>query len=89
MTDSTTAEDWLTKSKFSEVGKNPSQALVQIKAAQEQATLFIFLGIKSYNQWFNKDSNEVSDALSCGNDRGDEELTFFSYLLPVTDSKSF
>jgi hypothetical protein len=32
------------------------------------------LGIKSYSQWFKGESNEVSDALSCDDDRDDEEL---------------
>ena len=33
------------------------------------------LGIRSYSQWFKGVMNEVADALSCNNDRSDEELT--------------
>jgi hypothetical protein len=76
MTDSTTAKGWLKKSNFSELGeKNPIQALVRIEAARMQATLFLERGLKSYSQWFERERNEVSDALSCDNDRTDEELT--------------
>jgi hypothetical protein len=75
MTDSTTAEGWLIESNFSELGENPIQALVRIEAARVQATLFLKRGLKSYSQWFKGERNEVSDALSCDNDRTDDELT--------------
>jgi hypothetical protein len=75
MTDSTTAEGWLKKLNFSELGKNPIQASVRIKATQEQATLFMSLGIKCYSQWFKGERNQVSDALSCDDNRSNEELT--------------
>ena len=50
MTDSTTAEGWLRKSNFSELGESKLQALVRIEAARMQATLFMSLGIKNYSQ---------------------------------------
>jgi hypothetical protein len=50
MTDSTTAKGWLKESNFSELGENPIQALVRIKAARMQATLFLKRGLKSYSQ---------------------------------------
>jgi hypothetical protein len=59
MTDSTTAEGWLKKSNFSELGKSPIQASVRIEAAQKQASLFMSLGLKSYSQWFKGEANEV------------------------------
>ena len=49
MTDSTTAEGWLKQLNFSELGKIPIQASVQIESAQKQTTLFTSLGIKSYS----------------------------------------
>jgi hypothetical protein len=39
-----------------------------------QATLFMSLGIKNYSQWFERESNEVSDALSRNDDWVDKEL---------------
>jgi hypothetical protein len=74
MTDSTTAEGWLKKSNFSKLGKSPIQASVRIKAAWKQATLFLSLGIKCYTQWFKGERDQVLDALSCDDNRSDEEL---------------
>jgi hypothetical protein len=82
MTNSTTAEGWLKKSNFSELGETPLQASAQIEALWKQATLFISFGIKSYSQWFKGTSNEVSDALSCDDDSDDKELTFFCINCP-------
>ena len=75
MTDSTTAEEWLRKSNFTELGEDPIQASVRIEASHMQPTLFMLLGLKSYSQWFEGKKNEVLDALSCNNDRNNEELT--------------
>ena len=75
MTDSTTAEGWLKKSNFSELGESPIQVSARIEACWKQATLFMSLGIKCYNQWFAGERNQVSDALSRDDDRSDEELT--------------
>jgi len=75
MTDSTTAEGWLRKSNFTELGEDPTQASVRIEAARKQATLFMSLGLKSYSQWLEGKRNQVSDALSRDNDRSDEDLT--------------
>jgi hypothetical protein len=72
---STTAEGWLKKSNFSELGESPVQVSVRIEAAQTQASLFIPLGLKFYSQWFKGKANEVSDALSRNDDRSDDELT--------------
>jgi hypothetical protein len=83
MADSTTAEGWLKKSNFSELGKSKIQSLVRIEAAQMQATLFMSLGIKNYSQWFKGESNEVLDALSRDNNRDDKELiNFFCAFCP-------
>ncbi len=38
------------------------------------ATLFMSLGIKNYSQWFKGESNEVSNTLSCDDNRDDKEL---------------
>jgi hypothetical protein len=75
MTNSTTAEGWLRKSNFTKLGEDPIQASVRIKAARMQATLFMSLRLKSYNQWFEGKRNKVLGALSCNNDRSDDELT--------------
>jgi hypothetical protein len=75
MTDSTTAEGWLKKSNFNELGESPIQVSARIKACQMQATLFMSLGIKCYSQWFPGERNQVSDAFSCDDDRSDKELT--------------
>jgi len=75
MTDSTTAEGWLKKPNFSKLGESPIQASVRIEAAQKQASLFTSLGLKSHSQWFKEEANEVSDALSCNNDRSNDKLT--------------
>ena len=64
MTDSTTAEGWLKKSNFRELGESPIQASARIEACQKQATLFMSLGIKCYSRWFAGERNQVSDALS-------------------------
>ncbi len=74
MTDSTTAEGWLRKSNFSELGKSKLQASVRIEAARKQATLFMSLGIKNYSQWFCGELNDVSDSLYRDNDRTNNEL---------------
>ncbi len=74
MTDSTTAEGWLKKLNFSELGKSKIQSLVRIEAAQMQATLFMSLGIKNYSQWFKGESNEVSNALSHDDNWDNKEL---------------
>jgi hypothetical protein len=60
---------------FSKLGEDPIQALVGIEAARKQAQLFMSLGIKSYSQWFEGERNQVSDDLSCNEDRSNEELT--------------
>ena len=75
MTDSTTAEGWLKKSNFRELGESPIQASVRIKSAWNQATLFISLGIKCYSQWFQGERNQVSYTLPRDNNRSNEELT--------------
>ena len=75
MTDSTTAEGWLQKSNFTKLRKSPIQASVRIEAAQKYATLFMFLGIRSYSQWFKGVMNKVTDALSHDDHRSDNELT--------------
>jgi hypothetical protein len=75
MTDSTTAEGWLKKSNFSKLEESKIQSSVRIKASQMQATLFMSLGIMNYSQWFKRESNKVSDALSRDDDQDDEELT--------------
>ena len=74
MTDSTTAEGWLRKSNFSELGESKLQASVRIEAARMQATLFMSLEIKSYSQWFRGELNDVSDSLSRDDDKTDDEL---------------
>jgi len=75
MTDSTTAEGWLRKSNFSELGESPTQLSARIEACRKQATLFMSLGIKCYSQWLAEERNQVSGALSCDDDRRNEELT--------------
>ncbi len=35
----------------------------------------MFLRLKSYSQWFKGEANEVSDALSCNDDRINDKLT--------------
>jgi hypothetical protein len=75
MTNSTTAEGWLKKSNFTELGKSPAQASVRIEASCMQATLFMLLGLKPYSHGFKGSQNKVVDALSCNKDRSDEELT--------------
>jgi hypothetical protein len=75
MTDSATAKGWLLKSNFTNLGESPIQASVRIEATQKYTTLFMLLGIRSYNQWFKGVTNKVTDALSCDNDRSDNELT--------------
>ena len=74
MTDSTTAEGWLRKSNFSELGESKLLASVRIEAARMHATLFVSLGIKNYSQWFKGESNDVSDSLSRDDNRTDKEL---------------
>ncbi len=74
MTDSTTAEGWLRKFNFSELGESKLQATVRIEAAQMQATLFMSLGIKNYSQWFRGKLNDVSDSLSRDDDQIDDKL---------------
>jgi hypothetical protein len=50
MTDSTTAEGWLRKLNFTELGESPKQASARIEAARKHASLFLENGIKSYSQ---------------------------------------
>ena len=85
MTGSTTAEGWLRKSNFTKLGEDPIQASVRIKAARMQATLFMSLGLKYYSQWFEGKRNKVSDsdALSCDNNRSDDELTLIIKSCPT------
>ena len=68
-------EGWLKKSNFSELGKSPIQASARIEACRMQAILFMSLSIKCYSQWFPGERNQVSDTLSCDNDRSNKELT--------------
>ena len=75
MTDSMTAEGWLRKSNFGELGKSPIQSSARIKACQKQATLFMSLGIKCYSQWFAGERNQVSDTFSRDDNSSNEELT--------------
>jgi hypothetical protein len=65
----------MVESNFTKLGEDPIQASVRIEAARMQATLFMLLKLKSYSQWFEGKKNKVSDALSCDNDRSDDELT--------------
>jgi hypothetical protein len=75
MTNSTTTEEWLKKSNFSKLGESPIQASVRIEAAQKQASPFMSLEIKYYGQWYEGERNRVSDALSCDDNRSNEDLT--------------
>jgi hypothetical protein len=55
-----------------------------------QATPFMSLGIKNYSQWFKGESNEVSDTLSCNDDRDDKELiNFFCAFCPSQIASHF
>jgi hypothetical protein len=63
------------KSNFTELSESPVQASLRIKATHMQATLFMSLGLKPYSQWFKVYEHKVADALSCNDDRRDEELT--------------
>jgi hypothetical protein len=63
------------KSNFSKLGESKIQSLVRIEAAQMQARLLISCGIRNYSQWFQRELNEVSDALSRDNDQDDKEST--------------
>ncbi len=75
MTDSTTAEGWSKKSNFSELGESPEQASARIEAARMHTSLFLKKGIKTYSQWFKGEENNLPDALSCNNNRSDNEPT--------------
>ena len=75
MTDSTTAEGWMRKSNFDEVGEDPVQASVRADAAHQHARLFMDAEIKGYSQWFAGKLNNVADALSRDWHQDDEELT--------------
>jgi hypothetical protein len=75
MTDSSTSEGWQRKTNFKEDGEEPIQAEVRIDVAREDAQRKMDAGVKNYSQWFPGNENDVSDALSRDDDRGDEELT--------------
>ncbi len=64
MTDSTTAEGWMKKSKFGKAGDDPIQALTCINAAIKYAQVFLDADVKGYSQWFAGKRNNVADALS-------------------------
>ena len=63
------------KSNFTKLGKSLIQASVRIEATQKYATLFMSLEIRSYSQWFKGVMNKAADALSCDENRSDNELT--------------
>jgi hypothetical protein len=75
MTDSSTSEGWQRKTNFKEFGEEPIQAEVRIDVAREDAQRRMDYKVKNYSQWFPGSDNDVSDALSRDDDRGDEELT--------------
>ena len=50
MTDSTTAEGWMCKSSFNEVGEDPVQAAVCAEAARHHTRLFMNAELKAYSQ---------------------------------------
>jgi hypothetical protein len=75
MTNSTTSEEWLCKTNFSELGDDPIQATVRLEVARMHTTHYITLGIREYSQWFLSEANVVANSLSRNNDRMDSELT--------------
>jgi hypothetical protein len=64
MTNSTTAEEWMHKSNFNKVGKDPFQATVHADASRHHARLFMDAEIKGCSQWFARKFNNITDALS-------------------------
>jgi hypothetical protein len=64
MTDSSTAEGWMRKTNFIEMGDNAIQAATRVNAAQYHARIFMDGNIKGYSQWFRGKQNNVADALS-------------------------
>ena len=75
MADSMTAEGWMRKSNFEEVGEDPVQATVCADAACQHARLFMDSEIKGYSQWFVGKMNNVADTLSWDWHQDDNELT--------------
>ena len=63
MTDSTTAEGWMRKSNFNEVGDDSIQATVRADPACHHARLFMDAEIKGFSQWFAGKLNNFADAL--------------------------
>ncbi len=77
MTNYTMAKRWIKKFNFSKLGESPEQASARIEAARMHASLFLKKGIKTYNQWFKEEENNVANALSRDNDRSDNKQTLF------------
>jgi hypothetical protein len=75
MTDSSTAEGWLRKTNFPEIGDSPIQATIWLDAARHHARTFMTAKIKGYSQWFPGKQNNVADALSRNWHQSDNELT--------------
>jgi len=75
MTDSTTAEGWMCKSSFNEVGEDPVQATVCADAACHHTRLLMDAELKGYSQWFVGKLNNIADALSQNWHQEDKELT--------------
>ena len=78
MTDSTTSAGWLKKTNFKEendIESNNIEAKVRNEAARKHASLFIDGGVMEYTQWFEGESNNVSDSLSRDFHINDNELT--------------
>ncbi len=64
MTDSSTAEGWMSKTNFIKTGNDAIQAVTRVNAAQHYARIFMDGNIKGYSQWFPGKKNNVADALS-------------------------
>jgi hypothetical protein len=75
MTNSMMTDGWLKKSSFNKLGESPEETPARIQAAKMHASLFLKKGIKMYSQWFKGEENNVANALSCNNDRSNNELT--------------
>jgi hypothetical protein len=75
MTDSSTAEGWMSKTNFIKTGNDAIQAVTRVNAAQHYARIFMDGNIKGYSQWFPGKKNNVADALSWDWHCDDEELT--------------
>ena len=90
MGDSTTAIEWIHKSRYREEGESAERHAVRLLIARKLAELVLENDLTLYSQWFPGTHNIIADSLSRDQHFSDtERISLFSSFFPPQDSPHF